>query len=75
MLPFYVLTYHMFFFQIDLQPVAQRIEHLNPPGDVFRSVAENAVQLSGSGSDSRDLVDELCSEEDLANVSVQMLTL
>ncbi|XP_059459775.1 ubiquitin-like domain-containing protein CIP73 isoform X2 [Corylus avellana] len=60
-------------FQIDLQPVAQRIEHLNPPGDVFRSVAENAVQLSGSGSDSRDLVDELCSEEDLANEYMEML--
>jgi hypothetical protein len=52
--------------------VAQRIENLNPPGDVFRSVVENAVQLSGSGSGSRDLVDELCSDEGLANVSVQM---
>ena len=72
MLPFYVLTYHFFFFKINLQQVAQMIEHLNPPGDVFRSVVENAVQLSGSGSDSRDLVDELCSDEGLANVSVQI---
>lgn len=52
--------------------MAQRIERLNQPGDVFRSVVENAVQLSGSGSGSRDLVDDLCSDEGLANVSVQM---
>ncbi|XP_062163600.1 ubiquitin-like domain-containing protein CIP73 isoform X2 [Alnus glutinosa] len=60
-------------FQIDLQQVAQRIENLNPPGDVFRSVVENAVQLSGSGSGSRDLVDELCSDEGLANEYAEML--
>ncbi|KAE8057334.1 hypothetical protein FH972_014035 [Carpinus fangiana] len=60
-------------FQINLQPVAQRIEDLNPPGDVFRSVVENAVQLSGSGSDSIDFVDEMCSEEDLAKEYAEVL--
>lgn len=59
--------------QIDLQQVAQGIEQLNPPGDVFRSVAENAVHLSGSRSDFEDLVNELCGDEGLADVSVQML--
>ena len=61
-----------FFFKIDLQQVAQRIEDLNPPEDVFRSVAENAVQLSGIESDSRDFLDVLCSQEDLAKVSIQI---
>lgn len=60
-------------FQIDVQQVAQRIERLNQPGDVFRSVVENAVQLSGSGSGSRDLVDDLCSDEGLANEYADML--
>jgi hypothetical protein len=62
----------LFDFQINLQQVAQRIEHLNPPENVFRSVVENAVQLSGSESGSEDLVDELCSDEGLTNVSVQI---
>ena len=45
------------------------IEHLGPSTDIFRAVAENAVQLSGSGSTSNDLLDELCSNESLARVS------
>ncbi|XP_027332237.1 ubiquitin-like domain-containing protein CIP73 isoform X2 [Abrus precatorius] len=56
-----------------LQPLAERIEHLCPPTDVFRAVAENAVQLSGSGSASNDLLDELCSNESLAREYVEML--
>ncbi|GMY28139.1 large proline-rich protein bag6-B-like isoform X1 [Fagus crenata] len=59
--------------QINLQQVAQRIEHLNPPENVFRSVVENAVQLSGSESGSEDLVDELCSDEGLTNEYIEML--
>ncbi|KAJ7957943.1 Large proline-rich protein BAG6 [Quillaja saponaria] len=59
--------------QINLQSVAQRIEHLNPPRDVFSSVVENAFQLSGVGSASDDLVDELCSDEDLASEYMEML--
>lgn len=51
--------------------MAQGIENLNPPQNVFRSVAENAVQLSGSEGGFEGLVDELCSDEGLANVSVQ----
>ncbi|KAL5185831.1 Large proline-rich protein BAG6 [Glycine soja] len=59
--------------QLDLQPLAERIEHLGPSTDIFRAVAENAVQLSGSGSTSNDLLDELCSNESLAREYVDML--
>ncbi|KAE9592668.1 putative ubiquitin [Lupinus albus] len=59
--------------QLDLQPVVQRIEHVSPPTDVFRAVAENAVHLSGNGSASNDLLDELCSNESLASEYVEML--
>ncbi|XP_057423073.1 ubiquitin-like domain-containing protein CIP73 isoform X2 [Lotus japonicus] len=59
--------------QLDLQSVAERIDRLNPPSDVFRAVAENAVELSGSGSASSDLLDELCSNESLAREYVDML--
>ncbi|KAF7829504.1 ubiquitin-like domain-containing protein CIP73 isoform X1 [Senna tora] len=56
--------------QINLQPVAERIEHLSPPADVFRAVVENAIQLYGSGNSSDSLLDELCSDEGLASVSI-----
>ncbi|KAK7321834.1 hypothetical protein VNO77_32818 [Canavalia gladiata] len=59
--------------QLDLQPLAERIERLSPPTDVFRAVAENAVQLSGGGSASNDLLDELCSNESLAREYMEML--
>ncbi|WJX15593.1 hypothetical protein P8452_05717 [Trifolium repens] len=59
--------------QLDLQPVVERIDHPSPPTDVFRAVAENAVQLSGSGSASDDLLDELCCNESLASEYVEML--
>lgn len=59
--------------QINLQQVAQGIENLNPPQNVFRSVVENAVQLSGSEGGFEGLVDELCSDEGLANEYIEML--
>ncbi|XP_004499322.1 uncharacterized protein [Cicer arietinum] len=59
--------------QPDLQPVAERIDRLSPPTDVFRAVAENAVQLSGSGSAAADLLDELCCNESLASEYMEML--
>ncbi|KAG6699566.1 hypothetical protein I3842_08G072800 [Carya illinoinensis] len=59
-------------FQTNLQQVAQRIERLNPPGNVFHSVVENAVQLSGR-SGSEDLINELCSDEGLADEYMEML--
>jgi hypothetical protein len=61
-----------FFLQLDLQPVVERIDRPSPPTDVFRAVAENAVQLSGSGSASDDLLDELCCNESLASVSIHL---
>ncbi|XP_014504354.1 large proline-rich protein BAG6 isoform X2 [Vigna radiata var. radiata] len=59
--------------QLDLQPLAERIEHLSPSVDIFGAVAENAVQLSGLGSVSNDLLDELCHNESLAREYVDML--
>ncbi|KAL0016866.1 hypothetical protein SO802_003935 [Lithocarpus litseifolius] len=59
--------------QINLQQVAQGIENVNPPQNVFRSVVENAVQLSGSEGGFEGLVDELCSDEGLANEYIEML--
>lgn len=67
-----LIVFILFVFQTNLQQVAQRIERLNPPGNVFHSVVENAVQLSGR-SGSEDLINELCSDEGLADVSVPML--
>ncbi|XP_058725434.1 uncharacterized protein LOC131596708 isoform X2 [Vicia villosa] len=59
--------------QLDLQPVVERIDRLSPPADIFRAVAENAVQQSGSGSASDDLLDELCCNESLASEYLEML--
>ncbi|KAK3001189.1 hypothetical protein RJ639_021894 [Escallonia herrerae] len=58
--------------QIDLQQVAQRIEHQDPPEEVFRSVVESAINLY-NGSDAEGLVDELCTEEGLASEFVELL--
>ncbi|GAV56706.1 ubiquitin domain-containing protein [Cephalotus follicularis] len=59
--------------QNDLQHVAQRIEQSDLPGDVFRAVVENAVQLHPNESSPEDLVNELCCNEDLANEYIEML--
>ncbi|CAI8587655.1 unnamed protein product [Vicia faba] len=59
--------------QLDLQPVVETINRLSPPADIFRAVAENAVQQSGSGSASNDLLDELCCNESLASEYLEML--
>ncbi|KAL5557776.1 hypothetical protein UlMin_033987 [Ulmus minor] len=60
-------------FQNALQPVAEMIEHLSAPEDVFRVLAENSFQLSGGGSGSEELVDELCSDEGLVNEYMELL--
>ncbi|XP_061348318.1 uncharacterized protein LOC133293734 isoform X2 [Gastrolobium bilobum] len=59
--------------QLDLQLVAERIERLSPPTDVFRAVAEHAVELSGGGNISDDLINELCNNESLVSEYVEML--
>lgn len=64
----YFLIY-LIVFQIGIQQVVQRIEHLDPPGEVFRAIVQNAGQLHCNGSGREDLVSELCSDEDLADVS------
>lgn len=50
--------------------MAQMIEHCDPPGEVFRAVVENASRLQQNGIIPGDLVDELCSDEALAHVSI-----
>ncbi|KAL9448919.1 hypothetical protein AB3S75_010955 [Citrus x aurantiifolia] len=59
--------------QIGIQQVVQRIEHLDPPGEVFRAVVQNAGQLHCNGSGREDLVSELCSDEDLADEYAEIL--
>lgn len=58
--------------QIDLQEVVQRIEHQNPPGEIFRSIAESAAHLYDNTSGD-DLVNELCSDEGLASEFMEVL--
>ncbi|KAA8537443.1 hypothetical protein F0562_026870 [Nyssa sinensis] len=56
--------------QIDLQQVAQRIQHQDSPGEIFRSMVESAVSVYDNGSGEEELVDELCCEEGLVSVSI-----
>ncbi|KAF3446864.1 hypothetical protein FNV43_RR12044 [Rhamnella rubrinervis] len=58
--------------QVDLQAVAERIEHLNSPEDAFRALVENSL-LSGGESGSREVVDELCGNEGLASEYLELL--
>ncbi|XP_058220598.1 ubiquitin-like domain-containing protein CIP73 [Rhododendron vialii] len=58
--------------QIDLEEVVQRIEHQNPPGEIFRSMAESAANLFDNGSGD-DLVNELCCDEGLASEFMEVL--
>ncbi|KAF8377745.1 hypothetical protein HHK36_031130 [Tetracentron sinense] len=60
-------------YQIGLQQAAQRIEHRDPPRDIFRTMVEIATRLYGHGINSEDLVEELCSNEDLANGFMEIL--
>lgn len=48
--------------------MAQRIEDTSSPEDVFRALVENSFRLWGGESVHEGLVDELCSDENLANV-------
>ncbi|KAF7140315.1 hypothetical protein RHSIM_Rhsim06G0009500 [Rhododendron simsii] len=58
--------------QIDLEEVVQRIEHQNPPGEIFRSMAESAANLFDNNSGD-DLVNELCCDEGLASEFMEVL--
>ncbi|XP_068313634.1 uncharacterized protein [Pyrus communis] len=59
--------------EVNLEEVVQRIENLNAPGEVFHALVENSVQLSGRGSGSQELVDELCRDESLSGEYVEIL--
>lgn len=58
--------------QVEVESIARQVESLNPPELVFRAVAEGAIQSSVDGSGSRDLLDALCTDEELANVSSKL---
>lgn len=59
--------------QIDVQQVARGIEQQSPPGEIFRSMVENAVQLCEGDNVQGNVVNELCSDEGLANEFMEML--
>lgn len=48
--------------------MARGIEQQSPPGEIFRSMVENAVQLCEGDNVQGNVVNELCSDEGLANV-------
>ena len=53
--------------------MVERIEHQDPPAEIFRSAVESAVHLYNNAIDEEGLVDILCSEEGLASVSTTCL--
>ncbi|XP_062098620.1 ubiquitin-like domain-containing protein CIP73 isoform X2 [Humulus lupulus] len=59
--------------QDDLQSVTQKIENMSPPEDIFHSLVENSLRLSGIESGPEGLVDELCSNESLVNEYLELL--
>lgn len=65
-----IIVFLSFVLQTDLREVAESIERQIPPQDIFRSVAENAVQLYANGTGPEGLLDVLCSDEHLATVSI-----
>ncbi|XVE56243.1 hypothetical protein DITRI_Ditri03aG0222700 [Diplodiscus trichospermus] len=60
-------------FQDNIQLTAQRIEQSNFPSEVFRAVAENAVQVYGNWRNAEELLNELCGDEGLAQEYTEML--
>ncbi|CAK7346073.1 unnamed protein product [Dovyalis caffra] len=59
--------------QINLREVAERIEQLRAPQDVFQAIVGNAVRLAGNGSNAEDILHELNNNEGLASDYVEML--
>ncbi|KAL3514839.1 hypothetical protein ACH5RR_027556 [Cinchona calisaya] len=58
---------------IGVQQVAREIEERSPPEEIFRSIVESAVHLSEGDDVHGNVVNELCSEEGLANEFMEML--
>ncbi|XP_027149385.1 ubiquitin-like domain-containing protein CIP73 isoform X1 [Coffea eugenioides] len=59
--------------QVGVQQVARGIEQQSPPGEIFRSMVENALQLCEGDNVQGNVVNELCSDEGLANEFMEML--
>ncbi|KAL3505459.1 hypothetical protein ACH5RR_035300 [Cinchona calisaya] len=59
--------------EIDIQQVARGIELSSPPEEIFRSVVENAARLYDGDNGQGNVVNEICSEEGLANEFIDML--
>lgn len=53
--------------------MAQSIENMSAPEDIFHALVENSLRLSGGESAPEGLVDELCSNESLINVSISLI--
>ncbi|GAB4828406.1 hypothetical protein Ancab_035404 [Ancistrocladus abbreviatus] len=51
--------------------VVQRVLDQNSPQDIFRVIIQNATELSHVGGHQDELVEELCTNEDLANEFIQ----
>lgn len=63
--------YYITFFLIhqdDLQQVIQRLVNQGSSEEIFRSLADTAVNLYGDSSSGENVINEVCSEEGLAQV-------
>ncbi|KAL3840153.1 hypothetical protein ACJIZ3_024744 [Penstemon smallii] len=59
--------------QIDFRQVVQSLENRSSSEEVFRSLVERAVHFSSNGSAGESLVNELCSQEGLAQEFMDLL--
>jgi hypothetical protein len=61
------------YLQDDLQSVTEKIENMSEPEDIFHSLVENSLRLSGVENGPEGLVDELCSNESLVKEYLELL--
>ncbi|XP_030485681.2 uncharacterized protein LOC115702353 [Cannabis sativa] len=59
--------------QGDLQSVTQKIENMSEPEDIFQSLVEYSLRLSGIVNGPEELVDELCSNKSLVKEYLELL--
>ncbi|GAB2300430.1 hypothetical protein Dimus_034473 [Dionaea muscipula] len=59
--------------QVDIRLAVQQFMQRSSPQDVFRAVVQNAARLYLNGEDHEELVNDLCSDDDLANEFMEIL--
>ncbi|KAL0314484.1 UNVERIFIED_CONTAM: Ubiquitin-like domain-containing protein CIP73 [Sesamum angustifolium] len=59
--------------EMDLGRVVQRLENPNSSEDIFHSLVDSALNLSSGGSAGESVVNELCSQGELAQEFMEML--